>query len=491
MKIKHVYGNVLKLDIPLTIKIRTIEDGAPSEREEPFYPDATKGCIVELANNYNRKIEYEATINDNIAHIEDSGKISIGQYKLTVKCYDADGNPYRYMVRDIVEICDATADAGIEAGVEFDAETYTLDGAVFSVMRGFSAYEIWLQHGHEGTEEDFLEWLRDDSMSGEYINNENNVFGLHAKWNTYLVLKNPVNILNLVTDAISEAGAAHSTVIFTAAANLMLSVTSGVNTTTSQQGSPKFIEGNIYVMRFVGVRNEEDTTTHIVCWFDSKLATVAYTGSYNDLEDKPTIPDTSTFVPTSRKVNGKDLTGDITLGAGDVGALPASTPIPASVTEQTVASWGFTKNTGTYSKPSTGIPASDLEEGVIPSLAGYATETWVGQQGFITRHQDISGKEDKVVIATTLPATLESGKYYRLGTVGTLSAALPTVSDTEHAASIMIGLTASADITPALTSSASVYYQEGFEIKSGGTYEINCLFNGSYWCVTCIKFETT
>jgi hypothetical protein len=123
-----------------------------------------------------------------------------------------------------------------------------------------------------------------------------------------------------------------------------------------------------------------------------------------------------------------------------------------------------------YTKPASGIPASDLAPGVIP---------------------DISGKEDKVVIATTLPATLEAGKYYRLGSVSTLSAALPTVSDTEHAASIMIGLTASADITPALTSSASVYYQEGFEIKSGGTYEINCLWNGSYWSVTCIKFETT
>ena len=103
---------------------------------------------------------------------------------------------------------------------------------------------------------------------------------------------------------------------------------------------------------------------------------------------------------------------------------------------------------------------------------------------------DLSGKEDKVAIATALPATLEAGKYYRLGTVSTLSAALPTVSDTSHAASIMIGLTASADITPQLTASASVYYQEGFEIKSGGTYEINCLWNGSYWSVTEIKFET-
>lgn len=65
-------------------------------------------------------------------------------------------------------------------------------------------------------------------------------------------------------------------------------------------------------------------------------------------------------------VNGE--TGAVVLDASDVGALPADTPIPAAVTEQTVAGWGFTKNTGTYSKPSGGIPASDLATAVQTSL---------------------------------------------------------------------------------------------------------------------------
>ena len=42
--------------------------------------------------------------------------------------------------------------------------------------------------------------------------------------------------------------------------------------------------------------------------------------------------DASAVVPTSRKVNGKPLTGDITLAATDVGALPSDTHIPADVT---------------------------------------------------------------------------------------------------------------------------------------------------------------
>lgn len=38
--------------------------------------------------------------------------------------------------------------------------------------------------------------------------------------------------------------------------------------------------------------------------------------------------------------------------------------IPSEVTEETVANWGFTKNTGTYSKPSGGIPKEDLSQAV-------------------------------------------------------------------------------------------------------------------------------
>ena len=65
-------------------------------------------------------------------------------------------------------------------------------------------------------------------------------------------------------------------------------------------------------------------------------------------------------------VNGQ--TGAVVLGASDVGALPNDTPIPSAVTEQTVSGWGFTKNTGTYSKPSSGIPKADLASAVQTSL---------------------------------------------------------------------------------------------------------------------------
>lgn len=72
------------------------------------------------------------------------------------------------------------------------------------------------------------------------------------------------------------------------------------------------------------------------------------------------------LVPSTRSVNGKALSSDVTLGASDVGALPDNTQIP---TEQTVASWGFTKNTGTYVKPDNGIPESDLDSSLKQKIA--------------------------------------------------------------------------------------------------------------------------
>jgi hypothetical protein len=122
----------------------------------------------------------------------------------------------------------------------------------------------------------------------------------------------------------------------------------------------------------------------------SSLAKVATSGSYNDLSNKPTIP--------------------------------------SAVTESTVSGWGFTKNTGTYSKPSTGIPKSDLASAVQTSLgkADTALQSYTEQYKgtvtgvkingttknpssgvvdlgtVITSHQDISGKQDKLVSGTNI-----------------------------------------------------------------------------------------
>lgn len=109
----------------------------------------------------------------------------------------------------------------------------------------------------------------------------------------------------------------------------------------------------------------------------SAFAKVATSGSYNDLSNKPTIP--------------------------------------SAVTESTVSGWGFTKNTGTYSKPSGGIPKSDLNSSVQTTLgnadtaygwgyhgiAGYAKKVKVGDK---TYEADSNAVVSLPAYPTSLPA---------------------------------------------------------------------------------------
>ena len=96
------------------------------------------------------------------------------------------------------------------------------------------------------------------------------------------------------------------------------------------QGDVLYCEGTDYSYsdsidgRTLRVRRWDDKVDSEV------LSAVATSGSYNDLSDRPTIP--------------------------------------SAITESTVSGWGFTKNTGTYSKPSGGIPKSDLASDVQSAL---------------------------------------------------------------------------------------------------------------------------
>ena len=95
------------------------------------------------------------------------------------------------------------------------------------------------------------------------------------------------------------------------------------------------------------------------------LATVATSGSYNDLSNKPTIP--------------------------------------SAVTESTVSGWGFTKNTGTYSKPSGGIPKTDLASAVQTSLgkADTALQSYTEQyKGTVTAVETGEEIDDTIEFAT-------------------------------------------------------------------------------------------
>lgn len=70
---------------------------------------------------------------------------------------------------------------------------------------------------------------------------------------------------------------------------------------------------------------------------------------------------------TSKQIQlGGEITSETIVES--LGYTPISIDdVPEVITESTVSQWGFTKNAGTYIKPTTGIPASDLASGVIPT----------------------------------------------------------------------------------------------------------------------------
>ena len=136
------------------------------------------------------------------------------------------------------------------------------------------------------------------------------------------------------------------------------------------------------------------------------LAPVATSGSYDDLTNKPTIPtayDDTEVRERIGAIEAKESTWDAKSNfSGNYNDLADKPTIPAPVTEQTVSGWGFTKNTGTYSKPTGGIPKTDLANDVQASLSKAETALQEHQSLAAYRTsaaQDIidNGKQDKLI----------------------------------------------------------------------------------------------
>ena len=123
-----------------------------------------------------------------------------------------------------------------------------------------------------------------------------------------------------------------------------------------------------------------------------------FSGSYNDLTDKPTIPTVPTTLSSFTDDLGSSPThthsqyltsAPVISVNGQTGAVSISIP-----TESTVSGWGFTKNAGTIT-------------GVTMNGASKGTSGVVDLGTVITAHQDISGKANTADLA----AVATSGSY--------------------------------------------------------------------------------
>lgn len=114
----------------------------------------------------------------------------------------------------------------------------------------------------------------------------------------------------------------------------------------------------------------------------SGLATVATSGSYNDLSNKPTIPTVNNGKLTIQK-NGTDVA---TFTANQSTNTTANITVPTKVSELTNDS-GYTTNKGTVTSVS--VKMNGASKGTVTSSGTIDLGT------VITSHQNISGKLDK------------------------------------------------------------------------------------------------
>ena len=128
--IKHVYGNVLRMAIPLTLRTLTKDGDEMVVTDTDFIPSSDHPVRVVFSRG---KTNYPiiATMDGNVAIVEDKGKIPVGTYDISVECYDDLGNPYRFKQNAVLYVADTTAEAGIDEEIEYEAQTWYLNAAVF------------------------------------------------------------------------------------------------------------------------------------------------------------------------------------------------------------------------------------------------------------------------------------------------------------------------------------------------------------------------
>lgn len=110
------------------------------------------------------------------------------------------------------------------------------------------------------------------------------------------------------------------------------------------------------------------------------FATVATSGSYNDLTNKPTIPSAYTLPTASSTVlGGVKIGSGINISSGAISATYLSVGAAAASHTHTAS-----QVTGLATVATSGSYNDLTNKPSIPSLSGYATQNWVTSQGYLT-----------------------------------------------------------------------------------------------------------
>lgn len=151
--------------------------------------------------------------------------------------------------------------------------------------------------------------------------------------------------------------------------------------------------------------------------------------------------------------------------SGNYNDLTNKPTIPSEVTETTVSNWGFTKNIGTI----TGITMNGASKG---------TSGVVDLGTVITSHQDISGKANKISVVQTSTSTIEinSNTFYKFGEVASLNITLAAITDTSVLNEYMFEFTSGSTATT-LTLPNTIKWLETPTIESNKIYQCSIVDN--------------
>ena len=272
-----VQGNLLRLGIALQVVKITSVEGVVDKQVEDFVPNPNFPVRVLLTRG-SMVCEFTATMEGNVAVIEDKGTVHVGKYALTVLCRDDDGNPMRFKQKDAVSIVDLTAEAGIVPGAEFETGTQWLDAAVFLAFGGGGGTgeetdPTVPQHVKNITQQDINNW---DSKQDELTFDNAPTAGsdnMVKSGGIKAYVDNMIARLQRVIDVITQ-GDDTQDIIDTF--NEVVDFLAGIDT-----DDPTL---------FNQLKGLDDAITALQRAYDG-LATVATSGSYNDLSNKPDLSD--------------------------------------------------------------------------------------------------------------------------------------------------------------------------------------------------------
>jgi hypothetical protein len=159
----------------------------------------------------------------------------------------------------------------------------------------------------------------------------------------------------------------------------------------------------------------------------------------------------------------------------------------------------FFANGTTYGQHLLKVNAEETGQYFLHIVGDFTTpQSWFAidyVQVYTDAGDEIDDSNFTIETYSTAPASIDAelNKYYRIDeAVDILAVTLPAMTDLTTVRSVVIYLTTGSapDVTISAADNKNVYYQDGFKIEAGSTYEINALFNGAAWIVAAKIIDT-